>query len=96
MATRETTSQTMARDDVRQRASEAWLPVDPATGQALPPLPQPGFYPGFQTLSQQAFWDEATRKVVLDRVQNVPPMRFFTAEELPLLEAVCARIVPQD
>lgn len=96
MATRETTQPTTAQHDSGQPTSEPWLPVDPATGRSLPPLPQPGFYPGFQTLSQQAFWDEATRKVVLDRVQNVPPIRFFTAEELPLLEAVCARMLPQD
>ena len=24
------------------------LPRDPATGEALPPTPQPGYYPGFQ------------------------------------------------
>jgi hypothetical protein len=96
MATRKTTPPAAAWHDGRQPASEAWLPVDPATGRALPPVSQPGFYPGFHTLSQQAFWDEATRKVVLNRVQNVPPIRFFTPEELPLLEAVCARILPQD
>jgi hypothetical protein len=95
MATRKTTPPA-ARHDGRQPASEAWLPVDSATGRALPSVSQPGYYPGFQTLSQQAFWDEATRKVVLNRVRNVPPIRFFTAEELPLLEAVCARILPQD
>ena len=29
---------------------------------------QPGYYPGFSTLDQQAQWDEATRKTVLERV----------------------------
>jgi hypothetical protein len=57
---------------------------------------QPGYYPGFSTLSQQAFWDEATRKVVLDRVQNVPPIRFFTPDESALMQAVCDRVMPQD
>jgi hypothetical protein len=71
-------------------------PVDPATGQPMPPRDQPGYYPGFSTLGQQAFWDEATRTVVLDRVNNVPPVRFFSPEEARLLEAVCARILPQD
>ena len=29
------------------------------------PRAQPGYYPGFTTLAQQAFWDEATRAMVL-------------------------------
>jgi hypothetical protein len=47
-------------------------------------------------LSQQAFWDQATRDVVLTRVEQVPPIRFFTPEELPLASAVIDRILPQD
>lgn len=57
---------------------------------------QPGYYPGFHTLSQQAFWDEATRRTVLKRVQDVPPIRFFTPEEACLMHAVCDRLLPQD
>lgn len=56
----------------------------------------PGYYPGFDTLSQQAFWDEATRKTVLDRVTNIPKIRFFRPEELPVIKAVFDRIIPQD
>ena len=58
--------------------------------------PGPGYYPGFHTLDQKKFWDAATRKVVLDRVNNVPEIRFFKPEQARLLEAICARIVPQD
>jgi hypothetical protein len=58
--------------------------------------PQPGYYPGFRTLDQQKFWDAKTREVVLDRVENVPPIRFFTAGEQALMEAICRHIVPQD
>lgn len=72
------------------------LPVDAATGQALPPRAQPGYYPGYQTLSQQAFWDEATRKAVRDRVEHVPPVRFFSSDQERLMRAVCARLLPQD
>ena len=36
-----------------------------------------GRYPDFDVLEQAAHWDEVTRKVVLDRVENVPPIRFF-------------------
>ena len=56
----------------------------------------PGYYPGFETLSQQAFWDEATRKTVLDRVNKVPELHFFTSEEIPIIQAVFDHILPQD
>ena len=79
-----------------QKIDESCLPIDLTTKQPLAPSAQPGYYPGFHTLSQEAFWDEATRKVVLDRVQNVPPIRFFTSEEAALMQAICDRILPQD
>ena len=72
------------------------LPRDGTTGQPLPPRAQPGYYPGYHTLSQQAYWDEATRAVVLKRVHEVPPIRFFTPEEVPLMQAVLDRVLPQD
>ncbi len=71
-------------------------PVDPATGQPIPPKEQPGYYPGYSTLSQQDFWDEATRNLVLDRVNNVPQIRFFIGELELLMRAVCDRLLPQD
>ncbi len=77
-------------------ADESNLPYDPQTGKPLPPRAQPGYYPGFSTLSQQAFWDEATRKVVRERMEHVPPVRFFSPDEAQLMEAVCNRILPQD
>ncbi|MGH2409083.1 MAG: gluconate 2-dehydrogenase subunit 3 family protein, partial [Chloroflexota bacterium] len=72
------------------------LPVDPATGRPLPPRAQPGYYPGFSTLSQQNFWDEATRTVVLTRVREIPQIRFFTPDEAVLMQAVLDRVMPQD
>lgn len=72
------------------------LPIDLNSRRPLPPRAQPGYYPGFSTLSQQKFWDEATRNVVLKRVNDVPPIRFFTPDEARLMQAVCDRIVPQD
>jgi hypothetical protein len=72
------------------------LPCDPLTKQPIPPRAQPGYYPDYDVLQQQNFWDEATRKVVLDRLENVPPIRFFTPDELPLMQAVCDRLIPQD
>lgn len=71
-------------------------PIDPDSGAPIGPLPQPGYYPGFHTLNQQNAWDAATRDVVLRRVKDVPPIRFFSAEQAHLLKAVCDRILPQD
>lgn len=57
---------------------------------------QPGYYPGYSTLSQRAYWDATTRAEIENRVYNVPKIRFFTDEELPLIGTVCDRIMPQD
>src|SRR6185312_9031053 len=67
------------------------LPIDPDSGAPLSPRAQPGYYPGFTTLGQQSFWDAATRRVVLGRVQEVPPIRFFSPAEAELMQAVLAR-----
>lgn len=71
-------------------------PVDSCTGKPIGPMAQPGYYPGFSTLSQQKFWDAKTREVVLDRVNNIPEIRFFSPQEARLLNAVCDRVLPQD
>jgi hypothetical protein len=84
------------QDAVTLQVDEARLPVDPQTGKPIRPMAQPGYYPGYSTLSQQAFWDEATRKVVLARVEQVPPIRFFSSDEAELMQAVCDRVLPQD
>lgn len=70
--------------------------VNPLTGERIKPMAQPGYYPGYSTLSQQKFWDEATRKVVLERVEKVPPIRFFSPEEAQLMNVICDRLLPQD
>ena len=72
------------------------LPRDAKTSQPLPPVRQPGYYPGYETLGQRSFWDAATRDEVEKRVNSVPEIRFFTAEELSLMTAVCDHILPQD
>ncbi len=82
--------------DAQTDARVERLPRDPKTGAPLAPRPQPGYYPGFSTMSQQAFWDEATREVVRKRVEQVPPMRFFTHDEARVLQAVCDGVLPQD
>jgi hypothetical protein len=72
------------------------LPIDPKSGEPIPPKEQPGYYPGYSTLSQQNYWDAATRKVVLERVDQVPPIRFFTYDEARLLATICDHVLPQD
>ena len=52
-------------------------PIDPRTGEPLEPKSQPGYYPGFRTMSQMAFWDEATRRVIVARVERHPSNPFF-------------------
>ena len=72
------------------------LPIDPATMRSLPPTDHPGYYPGFSTLAQQAYWDAATREVVRQRVDETPPLRFFNAEEARFMGIVCDHLLPQD
>jgi hypothetical protein len=81
---------------MNERDAEDPRPVDPRTGVPLPPRQTPGYYPGFSTLAQQNYWDLKTRSVILDRVHNVPASSFFDAEQTQVLEAICARLIPQD
>jgi hypothetical protein len=55
-----------------------------------------GRYPDFNVLDEAGHWDEATRKVVLDRADNVPPIRFFTRSEVATLGAFCDVVTAQD
>jgi hypothetical protein len=54
-------------------------------------------YPGYDVLAKWAGpdWDAQTRAIVRQRVEGVPPIRFFTAEEMRLLEAIVERLLPQ-
>lgn len=53
-------------------------------------------YPGYHVLDQRGHWDKATRRVILDRVYNVPSFRHFNQKQRATLEALCARIIPQE
>lgn len=73
------------------------FPFDRTTGKEIRDRSQPGYYPGFSTLGQKNKWDEATRDVVVKRMDDeAPSVRFFTAEEAVLLDSVIARMMPQD
>jgi len=76
-------------------------PVTDALGRPLQ-LEQPGYYAGFSTMSQRAYWDATTRELIEKRVAaNNPlhpaPLHFFTdAADARLMRAVVDRILPQD
>jgi hypothetical protein len=55
-----------------------------------------GRYPDYDVLSEQRHWDEVTRRVILERVENPPPIRFFTPGEARTLEAFCNVVTAQD
>jgi gluconate 2-dehydrogenase subunit 3-like protein len=55
-----------------------------------------GRYPDYDVLEQASHWDEATRRVVLDRVERVPPIRFFDEREAATLGAFCDLVLAQD
>jgi Gluconate 2-dehydrogenase subunit 3 len=55
-----------------------------------------GRYPDFNVLDEVDHWDEVTRRVVLERVERVPPIRFFTADEVATLGAFCDCVLAQD
>lgn len=69
---------------------------DGKTRAPIPPMEQPGYYPGYHIMSQKAYWDAATRQLVEDRLYHVPPIRFFTPDELPTIDAIVNRVLPQD
>ena len=52
-------------------------------------------YPDADILAQRGHWDDATRKVILDRVHNVPGFHFFDEHEVQVLIALCDRVIPQ-
>lgn len=52
-------------------------------------------YEGFDPLGQSDHWEDRTRELVLARIGQVPPRRFFTEDEADLLDAVVDRLIPQ-
>ena len=54
-------------------------------------------YPKYNVLDKWSSpdWDDQTRRAVRQRLEEVPPIRFFTDEEARTLAAVVERIIPQ-
>ncbi len=55
-----------------------------------------GRYPEFDVLSAVDSWDEATKKVVLARLDPPGGLRFFSPEQEPTLRAFCDTVMAQD
>jgi hypothetical protein len=55
-----------------------------------------GRYPDYDALASAGHWDSLTRRVVLDRVADVPPIGFFTEHEARALRAFCDTVMGQD
>ena len=55
-----------------------------------------GRYRDYNVLDEVDHWDEVTRRVVLERVEQVPPIRFFTSGEARTLGAFCDVVMAQD
>jgi hypothetical protein len=83
------------------------LPKRSESGKPAPPEDLPrqragitpqlhGRYPDYDVLSQAEHWDEVTRALVLERVANVPEIRFFTEDEARTLHAFCDVLLAQD
>lgn len=55
-----------------------------------------GRYPDHNVLDQAGHWDAHTRELVMGRVENEPPIRFFTPAEAATLGAFCDVVMAQD
>ena len=55
-----------------------------------------GRYPDFDVLAEARHWDEATRRAIFDRVEHVPPIRFFNKEEAAAIGAFLDCLLAQD
>jgi hypothetical protein len=55
-----------------------------------------GRFPDYDVLEQAPHWDEATRRVVLGRVRNVPEIVFFDAAEVETATTFADLVLAQD
>ncbi len=55
-----------------------------------------GRYPDFDVLSASDTWDHATTSVVMARLEDPSPLRFFAPGQEPTLRAFCDTVMAQD
>jgi hypothetical protein len=92
-------SEQRAGPDRLPRRRSSGLPPDPdeLPRQRKGTVPQGrGRYPDFDVLAEADHWDEATRRVVFARVEDVPPIRFFDEAQARTLEAFCDTVMAQE
>jgi len=77
------------------RAIEGPPPRLPTQRRGIAPQMR-GRYPDYDVLAEAGHWDALTRGVVLGRVANVPPIRFFDEREERVLRAFCDVVIAQD
>jgi hypothetical protein len=54
-----------------------------------------GRYPDYDVLNAADHWDPVTRRVIFERVANIPELQFFTATEARTLRAFCDVVTGQ-
>lgn len=79
----------------KQRAPGAPPAKLPAQRKGTTPQ-QHGRYPDYDILTETSHWDPVTREVVMKRVEEVPPLRFFEEHEARTLRAFCDLVLAQD
>src|SRR5688500_18288910 len=54
-------------------------------------------FPSYDVLAKwpTPSWNEQTRRVVAERIQELPPRRFFSEDEWTTAAAIANRIIPQ-
>jgi len=54
-------------------------------------------FPGYDVLAKRdtPSWNAPSREAIEKRLHEVPPRRFLSEEEWRILEAICARLLPQ-
>jgi hypothetical protein len=55
-----------------------------------------GRYPDYNVLDEADHWDVVTRRLVFERVESVPAIRFFTHDEALTLGTFCDLVMAQD
>ncbi len=55
-----------------------------------------GRYPDYNVLDEVDHWDEATSRLIAERIDQVPPIRFFTTDEAMTLGRFCDLVLAQD
>jgi len=55
-----------------------------------------GRYPDYNVLDEAGHWDPVTRRLVTDRLETPPPIRFFAAPEALTLGVFCDLVLAQD